>query len=168
MDQDRTAAAWWRALLTDRCGGHVKAISWLRAGASAVSLCAAFAVHAAPSPVAPACLALATNLTWADCAAPFSRQGPFDGGPGQAVGGRDFDAAIDEDFEFDGAAAPISAVDYTSSGASDNRHRAGNVQTLASSFGTQPLPAIPEPQTSLLMLAGLAAFAFMATRRRRP
>lgn len=143
-------------------------MSRLGAAASAVALCTAIAVHAAPSPMAPACLALATNPTWADCAAPFSRQGPFDGGPGQAVGGRDFDAAIDEPFEFDGAAAPMSAVDYTRSGAGDNRHRAGNVQALASSFGTQPLPAIPEPHTSLLMLAGLAAFAFMATRRRRP
>jgi hypothetical protein len=33
---------------------------------------------------------------------------------------------------------------------------------------TATVAAIPEPHTNLLMLAGLAAIGFMATRRRRP
>jgi PEP-CTERM motif len=44
----------------------------LKAGLSAVVLCAAFAAQAALTVVAPACAASATNPTWSDCAGAFS------------------------------------------------------------------------------------------------
>jgi len=62
----------------------------------------------------------------------------------------------------------MSSIDFASPVASDKLHRAGSLQPHASIFATQAVPAIPEPHTNLLMLAGLAAIGFMATRRRRP
>lgn len=106
--------------------------------------------------------------------------GPFGGNPGGAAGTLTFDAAIDSPFVlslkagnafslfyFDGVGAPISSIDFTTLGVSVNPNEAGNGLSHASVYGTQPLAAIPEPHTNLLMLAGLAAIGFMAMRRRR-
>lgn len=186
---------------------------WLRAGLSAVALCAVFAAQAALSPVAPACTAAAINPSWADCAGAFlgndknqqadvqatilaefglagalfqgasddAGNGPFGGNPADASGRLTFDVAIDSPFVlslkagnafslfyFDGEGAPISAVDFTTLGVSVNPNGAGNGLSHASVYATPTVAAIPEPHTSLLMLAGLGAIGFMAMRRRRP
>jgi len=106
--------------------------------------------------------------------------GPFGSNPGGTTGSLTFDAAIDSPFVlslkagnafslfyFDGAGAPISSIEFTTLGVSVNQNGAGNGLSHASIYATQPIPAIPEPHISLLMLAGLAAVGFMAKRRRR-
>jgi PEP-CTERM motif len=94
---------------------------------------------------------MAAHSTWADCATAFASDGVLDSPSG------DFSAAL----VFD---APVASIDFTTRGADGNRSRAA----AGAAFATVPVAAIPEPHTNLLMLAGLAAIGFMATRRRRP
>jgi hypothetical protein len=104
--------------------------------------------------------------------------GPFSNSPNGASGTLDFDFAIDSPFVlslkagtafslfyFDGEGAPISSIDFTTLGVSVNPNQIGNGLSHASLYSA--VPAIPEPETYALMLAGLAAIGFM-TRRRRP
>ena len=143
----------------------------LRACASAAALCAVFLAQAASSPVAPACTASLPSATWADCAGAVAGSGPAGSPRGAASATLTFDGAIDSPFgpfDADGHGAPISSIDFSPLGASVHSDATGNGLSYASTYSTQPLPAIPEPHTNLLMLAGLAAIGFMATRRRRP
>jgi PEP-CTERM motif len=134
-------------------GGSVGHHGWMRAGLGAGVLCAALAAHAAPASVAPACAAALTQPSWADCAA--------------ALSGRDrFDSAIDDPFDGDLAGAPQASIDLTRLDV--NVQGDGNGASQAPVGTPSTVAAIPEPHTNLLMLAGLAAIAFMATRRRRP
>lgn len=102
--------------------------------------------------------------------------GPFAGNPGGASGTLTFDTAMDDAFVlslkagdafslfyFDGAGGPISSIDYTTLGVSVNVLGIGNGLSHASLY---TVPAIPEPQTYALMLAGLAAMGFVARRRK--
>jgi hypothetical protein len=122
-----------------------------------------------------------TKPTWADCAGALSGPGRFGSHLGDANDELAFDAAIDgpfvlspqsgkgfSPFYIDGDGTPISSIDFAALDVSVHRNAAGNSLSRSSIYGAQPLPAIPEPHTSLLMLAGLAAIGFMATRRRRP
>lgn len=128
---------------------------WLRAGSSAVALCAVFAANAAPTSVAPACTASLTQPSWTDCA-------------GTLLGDGRFDSATDGPFYWDGDGAPNASIDLTSLGVNVQGGGAGNGPSQASTSAVSTAAAIPEPHTNLLLLAGLAAIAFMATRRRRP
>lgn len=104
--------------------------------------------------------------------------GPFSANPGTNSGTLAFDAALDGPFVlslkagnafslfyFDGAGDPISSIDFTTLGVSTNGQGIGSGLSHASLYGG--VPAIPEPQTYALMLAGLAAMGFFA-RRRKP
>lgn len=152
-------------------GRHVSKQGLLRAGLSAAALCAAFAAQAALTPVAPACTAAATNPTWADCAGAFSGNGSFGSNPSESSGTLNFDFAIDLKAgnafslsSFHGNGVPISPIDFMTLGMSVNP----NGLSQAPIYATATVAAIPEPHTNLLMLAGLAAVGFIATRRRRP
>jgi hypothetical protein len=127
----------------------------LKAGLSAVALCAAFAANAAPTSVAPACTASLTQPSWADCAGAFSGDGRFD-------------SAIDDPIYLEADGAPNASIDFTSVGVNIQASGAGNGASQAPMSAPSTVAAIPEPHTSLLLLAGLAAIGFMATRRRRP
>jgi hypothetical protein len=104
--------------------------------------------------------------------------GPFAANPGGASGTLNFDFAIDSPFVlslkagnafslfyFDGAGDAISSIDFTTLGVSVNPRQIGNGLSHASVYSA--VPAIPEPETYALMLAGLAAVGFMS-RRRKP
>jgi hypothetical protein len=104
--------------------------------------------------------------------------GPFTSNPGGLSGTLSFDSSIDGPFVlslkagnafslfyFDGAGAPISSIDFNTQGVSVNSNEVGNGLSHASVYATQLVPGIPEPQTLALMLAGLAAFGFLAARR---
>ena len=71
-------------------------------------------------------------------------------------------------FYLDGDGAANASIDFTSLGLNVPGGGAGNGASQAPMGTPSTVAAIPEPHTSLLMLAGLAAIAFMATRRRRP
>lgn len=122
---------------------------------SAVALCTAGAVQAAP-----ACTAMATHSTWADCASTLASYGAVSSRSGGADGTLTFDRAFGP-VDSDGDGAAVASIDFTSRGASSS-------QAPAAVFATTAVPAIPEPHTNLLMLAGLAAIGFMAMGRRRP
>jgi PEP-CTERM motif len=125
----------------------VKTNAWLRAVSGAVVLCIAVAAQAAPD-----CAALAHQPSWAECAAEFSVAATATdavfGGPPQ--------------WQFDDAAAAVASIDFTTLAVTPP----GSPQVRSETPST--VAAIPEPQTNLLMVAGLAAIAFMAMRRRRP
>jgi PEP-CTERM motif len=123
----------------------VKTDAWLRLASCAIVLCSAVAAQAAPP-----CAELARPPSWAECAAEFSI--------GAAVAGAAFDEPLPLQFDEDGAA--LASIDFSILAVKAN----GAAQLAAPST----VAAIPEPHTHLLMLAGLAAIAFMATRRRRP
>jgi hypothetical protein len=121
----------------------VKSDAWLKAISCAALLCGAGAAQAAPD-----CAAQAHQPSWAECASDFSlgASAAFDG-PSQ--------------LQFDDHAVAAS-MDFTQLAVKSDRspqRRAEAPSTVA---------AIPEPQTNLLMVAGLAAIGFMAMRRRRP
>jgi PEP-CTERM motif len=132
-------------------GGCVRHQGCLKAGLSAVALCAAFAANAAPTSVAPACTASLTQPSWTDCAGALSGDGRFD-------------SAIDDPIYLEADGAPNASIDFTSVGV----NIPGGGASQAPMRATSTVAAIPEPHTSLLMLAGLAAIGFMAMRRRRP
>lgn len=136
-------------------GASVGHRGWLRAGSSAVALCAAFVANAAPASVAPACIASLAQPSWADCA-------------GALLDDDRFDSTIDDPFHMDGGGALKASIDLTSLGVNGQRGGAGNGTSQAPIGTPSTVAAIPEPHTSLLLLAGLAAIGFMATRRRRP
>jgi PEP-CTERM motif len=94
---------------------------------------------------------MATHSTWADCASAFASDDAVYSHRGDASAAQSFDA-------------PMASIDFTPRGA--NAHQSGAAPGAVSA--TAPVAAIPEPHTNLLMLAGLAAIGFMATRRRRP
>jgi hypothetical protein len=118
--------------------------AWLRSASCAVALCGAAAAQAAPD-----CAALARPPTWAECAAEFSidAAAAFDG-PSQ--------------LQFDDDAAVVASMDLTQLAIKPNVSPQVGVERSST------VAAIPEPHTNLLMVAGLAAIAFMAARRRRP
>jgi PEP-CTERM motif len=123
----------------------VKTDAWLRAASCAVVLSGAVAAQAAPD-----CAALVRPPSWAECAAEFSI--------GATAAGAAFDGSLQLQFDDDGAAA--APMDFSMLAVKAD----GSIQVAAPST----VAAIPEPHTNLLLLAGLAAIAFMATRRRRP
>jgi PEP-CTERM motif len=125
----------------------VKTDAWLKAASFAAVLCGAAAAQAAPD-----CAALARPPSWAECAADFSL--------GAGAAGAAFDEPLP--LQFDDEAAAAASKDFTLLAVKAN----GSPQVRAETPST--VAAIPEPQTNLLMVAGLAAIAFMATRRRRP
>lgn len=131
----------------------MKTDGWLRAGSSAVVLCGAVAAQAAPMPAAADCAALARPPSWAECAAEFSVSAT---GAGAA-----FDGPFPWQFDDDGEA--VASMDFTTLAVKPG---SGSPQVGVEAPTT--VAAIPEPHTNLLMLAGLAAIGFMATRRRRP
>jgi PEP-CTERM motif len=61
--------------------------------------------------------------------------------------------------------APLASIDFTTRSADAKDH---GEAARGAVFAATTVPAIPEPHTNLLMLAGLAAIGFMAMRRRRP
>lgn len=104
--------------------------------------------------------------------------GPFSGNPETNSGTLNFDTAIDDPFVlslkagdsfslfyFDGAGDAISSIDFNTLGVSVNGQGIGSDLSHASVYGG--VPAIPEPQTYALMLAGLAAVGFMTRRRKQ-
>ena len=125
---------------------------------SAVALCAVQAVQAAP-----ACTAMSSHTTWADCAGAFAS---YDAGDSRSGAGTlTFDTAFSQvAFDGDGDGAALASIDFATPGASSHQNSA----PPGAVFATTSVPAIPEPHTNLLMLAGLAAIGFMATRHRRP
>jgi PEP-CTERM motif len=114
---------------------------------------------------------MASDATWADCASAFAS---YDAVGGGARGTLAFDVALARPLKsgrafspvsFDGdGGAPLSSIEFASQGAKGGPSGAAP----GSVFAATSVPAIPEPHTNLLMLAGLAAIAFMSTRRRRP
>ena len=78
------------------------------------------------------------------------------------------DSAIDDAFYLDEDGAPNASIDFTSLGVNVQDGGASNGAPQAPMSAPSTIAAIPEPHTSLLLLAGLAAIGFMATRRRRP
>jgi hypothetical protein len=133
-------------------GGGVKTDGWLRAVSCAVVLCGAAATQATPVFAAADCAALARQPTWAECAAEFS----FGGTSVSAA----FDGPLPLQFDDDGAA--VASLDMTTLAVEPS------ASPQRSTAAPSTVAAIPEPHTNLLMLAGLAAIGFMATRRRRP
>ncbi len=131
----------------------MKTDGWLRAVLSAVVLCGAVAAQAAPMPAAADCAALVRHPSWAECAAEFS--------VGAAGAGAAFDGPFQWQFDDDGEA--VASMDFTTLAVKPG---SGSPQVGVEAPTT--VAAIPEPHTNLLMLAGLAAIGFMATRRRRP
>jgi hypothetical protein len=130
----------------------VKTEVWLKAVSSAAALCGAVAAQAAPMPSAPHCAASARQPSWAECAADVSLGAP--------AAGAAFDGPLQLQFDDDGAV--VASMDLTVLAVKTS----GSPQVRAEAPST--VAAIPEPQTNLLMVAGLAAIAFMAMRRRRP
>jgi PEP-CTERM motif len=124
----------------------VKTNAWLKAAWCAVVLCGAAAAKAEPG-----CATLARPPSWAECAVddPLSLN----------AAGAAFDGPVQLHFDDDAlAAAPadLSVLAVKPHGAAQRAVEAAS--TVA---------AIPEPQTNLLLVAGLAAIGFMAMRRRR-
>jgi PEP-CTERM motif len=122
----------------------VKTDAWLKAISCAALLCGAGAAQAAPD-----CAAQAHQPSWAECASDFSlgASAAFDG---------------PSPLQFDDDASAVASMDFTQLAVKADRspqRRAEAPSTVA---------AIPEPQTNLLMVAGLVAIGFMAMRRRRP
>jgi PEP-CTERM motif len=99
------------------------------------------------------CAALARAPSWAECAADFSL-----GAAAAATAA--FDGPLQ--LQFDDDAAALASMDPTILAVEPY----GAPQRAAEAPSS--VAAIPEPHTNLLMVAGLAAIAFMATRRRRP
>jgi PEP-CTERM motif len=106
---------------------------------------------------------MATHITWADCAVKVA----VDDAGGNLSSGADspltFDAAFSP-LAFDSNGGGVSSIDFTTQGAGSSQNSA----VPGAAFAATSVAAIPEPHTNLLMLAGLAAIGFMATRRRRP
>jgi hypothetical protein len=117
-----------------------------------MALCVALAVAASRVHAEPACAVQAIDPSWADCAAEFSA--------GAASAG----VVFGEPLKFDDGdlGTQTASIDFTTPAAPSNG------SSRASTQPSSTLAAIPEPHTNLLMLAGLAAIGFMATRQRRP
>jgi hypothetical protein len=159
----------------------MKKPSLFKSATGAVALWAASAAQAALTPLAPACTATISNPTWSDCAVAFAAgNDKFSNNPGATSGTLNFDFTIDTPFVlslnggnafslfyFDAAGAPPSAVGFTTLGVSVNDNDGGSEQSRASVYGAKMVPGVPEPQTLAMMLAGLAAFGFLAARRRQ-
>lgn len=63
------------------------------------------------------------------------------------------------------SALPVYAIAFDTLGVSVNRNGIGNGLSHVALYGGEPVPAIPEPGTYALMLAGLGAISFVARRR---
>lgn len=124
----------------------MKTNAWLKAVWCTVVLCGAAAAKAEPG-----CATLARQPSWAECAAddPLSL----------AAAG----AALDGPLQLQLDADALSAASADLSVLAVKPHGAPQLAVEAAST----VAAIPEPQTNLLMVAGLAAIGFMAMRRRR-
>lgn len=71
-------------------------------------------------------------------------------------------------FHFAAPAVPVSSLGFTTLGVSfDNGGGGGSGLSHAAVFAPQQVTAIPESPTYALLIAGLAALAFMARRRRQ-
>jgi hypothetical protein len=110
-----------------------------------------------------------------------SGHGLFSNAPVAGSGTLNFDFAIDSPFVlslkagnafslfyFDGAAAPISSISYSTLGVSVNGQGIARGLSHASVYAPTVVPAVPEPETYALMLAGLALTVFLAKRRPAP
>jgi PEP-CTERM motif len=122
--------------------------AWLGAARCALLLCCTGAAQATPD-----CAALARAPSWAECAADFSL-----GAAAAATAAFDGPSQL----QFDDDVTTVAAMDLTLLAIQPN----GSPRQAVEAPST--VAAIPEPHTNLLMVAGLAAIAFMATRRRRP
>lgn len=117
------------------------------------------------------------NLTWgaagASAASPFTVNSPVDAG-----GAAGFQISLGGSFTGDLVIALKqangfslyfwdNAVNVSTVSFFDNDGFGGNGNLGISHYTVYGVPAIPEPQTYALMLAGLAAVGFMARRRRQ-
>jgi PEP-CTERM motif len=120
-----------------------------KAALGTVAAVACVAAQAAPSPIAPACVAVLTEPSWAECADETFQSALAD------ITAASFVNAVD---------APDSMTNVTTPNASADGRRRDRSQARV--YPLQVVPSIPEPHTMVLMLAGVVAIGFMAMRRR--